>query len=40
MISHLICCSNENDITEKLKKIIQANAIMQQESVESQKYQV
>ncbi|AES88756.2 DNA-directed RNA polymerase I protein [Medicago truncatula] len=31
--------SNENDITEKLKKIIQANAIMQQESVETQKYQ-
>jgi hypothetical protein len=35
MILLMICGSNENDITEKLKKIIHANAAMQDESVES-----
>ena len=29
------CCSNENDITERLKRIIQANASLRQELVET-----
>lgn len=32
---HIFCCSNENDITEQLKKIIQSNASLQQELSEA-----
>lgn len=32
---HIFCCSNENDITEQLKKIIQSNASLEQELSEA-----
>ena len=41
MVFLLICGSNENDITERLKAIIQANAVVrQQESSGSFRYLV